>query len=161
MLKLYWIVRSWGGCANVWRCVRFLVIARKLVLNIGCRGHSLPFPKYTECCYKTTNRYALIPDVAGSRVHALVSRCCVSVCHPCCRDMTQYRNLCAVSSILTPWNFPSAMITRKLGAALAAGCTAVIKPPAETPYSCLALVEVRTTDTRVHMARWHILSSAC
>ena len=35
------------------------------------------------------------------------------------------------------------MITRKLGAALAAGCTAVIKPPAETPYSCLALVEVR------------------
>lgn len=34
------------------------------------------------------------------------------------------------------------MITRKLGAALAAGCTAVIKPPAETPFSCLALVEV-------------------
>lgn len=35
------------------------------------------------------------------------------------------------------------MITRKLGAALAAGCTAVIKPPSETPFSCLALVEVR------------------
>ena len=34
------------------------------------------------------------------------------------------------------------MITRKLGAALAAGCTAVIKPPPETPFSCLALVEV-------------------
>ena len=34
------------------------------------------------------------------------------------------------------------MITRKLGAALAAGCTAVIKPPAETPFSCLALVEL-------------------
>lgn len=34
------------------------------------------------------------------------------------------------------------MITRKLGAALAAGCTAVIKPPAETPFSALALVEV-------------------
>ncbi|KAI0340797.1 succinate-semialdehyde dehydrogenase [Trametopsis cervina] len=47
-------------------------------------------------------------------------------------------------SILTPWNFPSAMITRKLGAALAAGCTAVIKPPAETPYSCLAIVELAT-----------------
>ncbi|TCD61400.1 succinate semialdehyde dehydrogenase NADP+ linked, partial [Steccherinum ochraceum] len=47
-----------------------------------------------------------------------------------------------VVSILTPWNFPSAMITRKLGAALAAGCTAVIKPPAETPFSCLALVEL-------------------
>ncbi|THG95878.1 hypothetical protein EW026_g5849 [Hermanssonia centrifuga] len=47
-----------------------------------------------------------------------------------------------VVSILTPWNFPSAMITRKLGAALAAGCTAVIKPPSETPFSCLALVEL-------------------
>jgi succinate-semialdehyde dehydrogenase/glutarate-semialdehyde dehydrogenase len=47
-----------------------------------------------------------------------------------------------VVSILTPWNFPSAMITRKLGAALAAGCTAVIKPPPETPFSCLALAEL-------------------
>jgi succinate-semialdehyde dehydrogenase/glutarate-semialdehyde dehydrogenase len=45
-------------------------------------------------------------------------------------------------SILTPWNFPSAMITRKLGAALAAGCTAVIKPPPETPFSCLAITEL-------------------
>lgn len=49
-----------------------------------------------------------------------------------------------VVSILTPWNFPSAMITRKLGAALAAGCTAVIKPPAETPYTCLALADLAT-----------------
>lgn len=47
-----------------------------------------------------------------------------------------------VVSILTPWNFPSAMITRKLGPALAAGCTAVIKPPAETPFSALALAEL-------------------
>lgn len=45
-------------------------------------------------------------------------------------------------SIFTPWNFPSAMITRKLGAALAAGCTVVIKPPPETPFSSLALAEV-------------------
>ncbi|TBU36821.1 Aldehyde/histidinol dehydrogenase [Dichomitus squalens] len=48
-------------------------------------------------------------------------------------------------SILTPWNFPSAMITRKLGAALAAGCTAVIKPPTETPCSALVLVEALYT----------------
>lgn len=47
-----------------------------------------------------------------------------------------------VVSILTPWNFPSAMITRKLGAALAAGCTAVVKPAAETPFSALALAEL-------------------
>ncbi|EJD00953.1 succinate-semialdehyde dehydrogenase [Fomitiporia mediterranea MF3/22] len=47
-----------------------------------------------------------------------------------------------VCAILTPWNFPSAMITRKLGAALAAGCTAVVKPPPETPFSALALTEL-------------------
>lgn len=41
--------------------------------------------------------------------------------------------------LITPWNFPSAMITRKLAPALAAGCTAVIKPSEETPLSALAL----------------------
>ncbi|KIO12519.1 hypothetical protein M404DRAFT_19318 [Pisolithus tinctorius Marx 270] len=45
-------------------------------------------------------------------------------------------------SILTPWNFPSAMITRKLGAALAAGCTTIIKPSPETPFSALAIAEL-------------------
>ncbi|GJJ07227.1 hypothetical protein Clacol_001427 [Clathrus columnatus] len=47
-----------------------------------------------------------------------------------------------VVAALTPWNFPSAMITRKLGPALAAGCTVVLKPPPETPFSALALVEL-------------------
>ena len=44
------------------------------------------------------------------------------------------------------------MITRKLGAALAAGCTAVIKPPPETPFSCLALTEVRFLATTMKMS---------
>ncbi|PYI01530.1 succinate-semialdehyde dehydrogenase [Aspergillus sclerotiicarbonarius CBS 121057] len=44
-----------------------------------------------------------------------------------------------VAALLTPWNFPIAMITRKAGAALAAGCTTVWKPAGETPLSCLAL----------------------
>ncbi|PVU84803.1 hypothetical protein BB560_007258 [Smittium megazygosporum] len=44
-----------------------------------------------------------------------------------------------VVGIITPWNFPNAMITRKVGAALAAGCTAVVKPAAETPYSAIAM----------------------
>lgn len=43
---------------------------------------------------------------------------------------------------ITPWNFPAAMITRKAGAALAAGCTMVVKPALETPYSALALCEL-------------------
>lgn len=44
-----------------------------------------------------------------------------------------------VCAAITPWNFPSAMITRKVAPALAAGCTVVIKPPSETPLSALAL----------------------
>ena len=44
-----------------------------------------------------------------------------------------------VVAAITPWNFPSAMIGRKLGPALAAGCTMVLKPASATPYSALAL----------------------
>ncbi|CAG8584710.1 8703_t:CDS:2 [Acaulospora morrowiae] len=47
-----------------------------------------------------------------------------------------------VVGIITPWNFPNAMITRKLGAALAVGCTTVIKPDSQTPFSALALAEL-------------------
>jgi succinate-semialdehyde dehydrogenase/glutarate-semialdehyde dehydrogenase len=47
-----------------------------------------------------------------------------------------------VSAAITPWNFPAAMITRKAGAALAAGCTMVVKPAEATPYSALALAEL-------------------
>ena len=43
---------------------------------------------------------------------------------------------------ITPWNFPAAMITRKAGPALAAGCTMVVKPATATPYSALALAEL-------------------
>ena len=44
-----------------------------------------------------------------------------------------------VVAAITPWNFPAAMIARKVGPALAAGCTFVCKPATQTPYSALAL----------------------
>ncbi|KAJ3641197.1 hypothetical protein Zmor_027712 [Zophobas morio] len=47
-----------------------------------------------------------------------------------------------VAGLITPWNFPHAMITRKAGAALAAGCTCVIKPAEDTPFTALALMEL-------------------
>jgi len=47
-----------------------------------------------------------------------------------------------VCAAITPWNFPNAMITRKAGAALAAGCTMVLKPAGDTPLSALALCEL-------------------
>ena len=47
-----------------------------------------------------------------------------------------------VCAAITPWNFPSAMITRKAAPALAAGCTIVVKPAAQTPFSALALARL-------------------
>nr|WP_308169701.1 NAD-dependent succinate-semialdehyde dehydrogenase [Acrocarpospora catenulata] len=47
-----------------------------------------------------------------------------------------------VSLLITPWNFPAAMATRKIGPALAAGCTVVLKPATETPLTALAVADV-------------------
>lgn len=47
-----------------------------------------------------------------------------------------------VCGIITPWNFPAAMITRKIAPALGAGCAVVIKPPSETPFTALALAKL-------------------
>ncbi len=50
-----------------------------------------------------------------------------------------------VAALVTPWNFPAAMATRKIAPALAAGCTVVLKPAAETPLTALAIAELLTT----------------
>ncbi len=57
-------------------------------------------------------------------------------------EMFVRREALGVVGIVTPWNFPSAMITRKAAAALAAGCTVVAHPSSETPLSALALAEL-------------------
>jgi succinate-semialdehyde dehydrogenase/glutarate-semialdehyde dehydrogenase len=54
------------------------------------------------------------------------------------RRLLVLRQPVGVVAAITPWNFPFAMITRKAGPALAAGCTIVIKPASQTPYSALA-----------------------
>lgn len=56
------------------------------------------------------------------------------------RRLVVIRQPVGVVAAITPWNFPNAMITRKVGPALAAGCTVIIKPASETPLSALALV---------------------
>ncbi len=58
------------------------------------------------------------------------------------RRILVLREPVGVVGAITPWNFPSAMITRKAGPALAAGCTIVCKPATETPYSAFALAEL-------------------
>lgn len=55
------------------------------------------------------------------------------------RRLLVIRQPVGIVAAITPWNFPNAMITRKVGPALAAGCTVVIKPASETPLSALAL----------------------
>ncbi|MDX1541909.1 MAG: NAD-dependent succinate-semialdehyde dehydrogenase, partial [Geminicoccaceae bacterium] len=58
------------------------------------------------------------------------------------RQMTVKREPVGVAALITPWNVPSAMITRKAAAALAAGCPVVVRPASETPFSALALAEL-------------------
>src|SRR3954468_11495589 len=53
-----------------------------------------------------------------------------------------WRQPVGVAGLITPWNFPAAMITRKVGPALAAGCTVVLKPSEETPFTALKLAEL-------------------
>ena len=55
------------------------------------------------------------------------------------RRLLAVREPVGVVGAITPWNFPNSMIARKLGAALAAGCTMVVKPATQTPYSALAI----------------------
>ncbi|MBM4197500.1 MAG: NAD-dependent succinate-semialdehyde dehydrogenase [Gammaproteobacteria bacterium] len=58
------------------------------------------------------------------------------------RRVLVIRQPVGVVASITPWNFPAAMIARKIGPALAAGCTVVAKPALETPYSALAMAEL-------------------
>lgn len=57
-------------------------------------------------------------------------------------EVELWREPVGVAALITPWNFPMAMLTRKASAAMAAGCTVVCHPSAETPFSALALAEL-------------------
>ncbi|MGV8992356.1 MAG: NAD-dependent succinate-semialdehyde dehydrogenase [Thiobacillus sp.] len=58
------------------------------------------------------------------------------------RRMLTLKQPLGVAALITPWNFPAAMLTRKAGAALAAGCAMVVKPASQTPFTALALAEL-------------------
>ncbi|KAJ4985454.1 succinate-semialdehyde dehydrogenase [Stagonosporopsis vannaccii] len=57
-------------------------------------------------------------------------------------NVLTFKEPVGVCGIITPWNFPAAMITRKIAPAFAAGCPVVVKPPSETPYTCAALAKL-------------------
>ena len=58
---------------------------------------------------------------------------------PLGHTLLTFRQAVGPCALITPWNFPAAMLTRKLGPAFAAGCTAVVKPASQTPFTALAL----------------------
>ena len=89
----------------------------------------------TEAKGEVTYAASFLEWYAGEaeRTHGEV----VPVANPNQRVVT-FKQPIGVAACLAPWNFPIAMITRKVGAALAAGCTTVWKPAGETPLSCLA-----------------------
>ena len=62
--------------------------------------------------------------------------------HQADKRLLVLRQPVGVVACITPWNFPLAMITRKAGPAIAAGCTVVLKPASQTPFSALALAEL-------------------
>ncbi|WP_406690791.1 NAD-dependent succinate-semialdehyde dehydrogenase [Saccharopolyspora sp. ID03-671] len=80
------------------------------------------FRWYSEEAVRTEGRYS--PAPAGGA-----------------RTLVTYRPV-GVAALVTPWNFPAAMATRKIGPALAAGCTVVLKPAAETPLTALAITRL-------------------
>ncbi|KAE8445568.1 hypothetical protein EG329_013332 [Mollisiaceae sp. DMI_Dod_QoI] len=89
----------------------------------------------TEAKGEVTYAASFLEWFAGEaeRTHGEV----IPVANPNQRILT-FKQPVGVAACLAPWNFPIAMITRKVGAALAAGCTTVWKPAGETPLSCLA-----------------------
>ncbi|MGI2169088.1 NADP-dependent succinate-semialdehyde dehydrogenase [Shewanella sp. MF05960] len=62
--------------------------------------------------------------------------------HQADKRLTVIKQPVGVTAAITPWNFPAAMITRKAAPALAAGCTMVVKPAPQTPFTALALAEL-------------------
>ncbi|MFJ1302121.1 NAD-dependent succinate-semialdehyde dehydrogenase [Pseudomonadota bacterium AL_CKDN230030165-1A_HGKHYDSX7] len=64
-----------------------------------------------------------------------------------------------VTAAITPWNFPAAMITRKVGPALAAGCTMVVKPAQQTPLTALALA-VLAEEAGVPAGVFHVITGS-
>jgi succinate-semialdehyde dehydrogenase/glutarate-semialdehyde dehydrogenase len=61
---------------------------------------------------------------------------------PLGHHIVTFREPVGPCALITPWNFPAAMLTRKLGPAFAAGCTAVVKPASQTPFTAIALAEL-------------------
>ncbi|KAK6202621.1 aldehyde dehydrogenase domain-containing protein [Scheffersomyces amazonensis] len=103
-------------------------LAKLIVLENGkAYADALGEIKYAASFFQWFSEEA--PRITGDIIHSVVPG----------NRILALKQPIGVCGILTPWNFPAAMITRKLAAAIAAGCTVVVKPASETPLSALAL----------------------
>ncbi|KAA3677559.1 succinate-semialdehyde dehydrogenase [Paragonimus westermani] len=75
------------------------------------------------------------------------------------RQLIQHQPV-GVVGVITPWNFPLAMITRKVGAAIAAGCAVVLKPAEDTPLSALALTQLALTSAQLPAGLLQIITAS-
>ncbi|PSN35729.1 Succinate-semialdehyde dehydrogenase [Blattella germanica] len=74
------------------------------------------------------------------------------------KEMLLIKQPIGVAGLITPWNFPIAMITRKAGAAIAAGCTCVVKPAEDTPLTALALAQL-AEDAGIPKGVFNVITS--
>uniref|UniRef100_A0A6N2NBM8 Succinate-semialdehyde dehydrogenase, mitochondrial n=1 Tax=Salix viminalis TaxID=40686 RepID=A0A6N2NBM8_SALVM len=84
----------------------------------------------------------IIPSTLGDRRLFVLKQCCLFLCNPFIQQSHEFLQPVGVVGAITPWNFPLAMITRKVGPALACGCTVIVKPSELTPLTALAAAEL-------------------
>ncbi|KAF9674487.1 hypothetical protein SADUNF_Sadunf10G0132300 [Salix dunnii] len=84
----------------------------------------------------------IIPATLGDRRLFVLKQCCLFLCNPFMQQSHEFLQPVGVVGAITPWNFPLAMITRKVGPALACGCTVIVKPSELTPLTALAAAEL-------------------
>ncbi|CCH45739.1 Retinal dehydrogenase [Wickerhamomyces ciferrii] len=111
--------------------------------KILCHENGKP---YNECIGEITSAASFFqwyaeeaPRMYGDVIQSGISN----------KKILTLRQPIGVVGILTPWNFPAAMITRKLGAALAAGCTSIIKPASATPLTASAIAYLGHTEAGI------------
>jgi succinate-semialdehyde dehydrogenase/glutarate-semialdehyde dehydrogenase/aspartate-semialdehyde dehydrogenase len=121
------ILRAWGGLmrdnAQDLAVIMTAEQGKPLAESLGEISYAANFLEWFAAEGERAYGETLPSHVPGSRISVLMQPLGVTVA-------------------ITPWNFPSAMITRKAGAALAAGCTMIVKPAPETPLSALALAKL-------------------
>lgn len=132
-----WSARTAGERARLLRALHDAMLAQRedLAVLLTCEGGKPLTEARGEIAYSASFLEWFAEE--GKRLYGDVIPG-----HQADKRILVTRQPVGVVAAITPWNFPSAMLGRKLGAALAAGCTVVCKPALQTPFSALAFAEL-------------------